>query len=108
MITIITELTEEFEGQFKSLGENAEKYLPFLVPIKKENENGKTVTYKIKFIGNIRFLVSALLSLAYNITEGLHKGKCEELNKICNSLILPNVEERCLSISVHGPLAKIQ
>ena len=108
MITIITELTEEFEGQLRSLGENAENYLPFSVPIKKENENGKTVTYKIKLIDNIRFLVSALLSLAYNLAKELHESKCEEFNRICNSLILSNVEERCLPISVHGPLAMIQ
>ena len=30
---IIKELTEEFEGQFEWLGENAEKYLTFSVPI---------------------------------------------------------------------------
>ena len=33
---IIKELAEEFEGEFECLGENTEKYIIFLVPIKKE------------------------------------------------------------------------
>ena len=32
---IIKELAEEFKGQFECLGENTEKYVTFLVPIKK-------------------------------------------------------------------------
>ena len=32
---IIKELAEEFEGEFECLGENTEKYITFLVPIKK-------------------------------------------------------------------------
>ena len=47
---IIKELAKEFEGQFECLGENAEKYIIFSVPIKKEVYNGKTTTNKIKFI----------------------------------------------------------
>ena len=33
---IIKELAEEFEGEFECLGENAEKHITFLAPIKKE------------------------------------------------------------------------
>ena len=33
---IIKELAEEFEGQFECLGEDAEKYITFSVPIKKD------------------------------------------------------------------------
>ena len=47
---LIKELAEEFKGQFECLGENTEKYITFSVPIKKEYDNGKTITYKIKFI----------------------------------------------------------
>ena len=53
---IIKELAEEFEGQFECLGENTEKYITFSVQIKKEHDNGKTITYKIKFIDSFRFL----------------------------------------------------
>ena len=45
---IIKELAEEFKGQFECLGENKEKYITFSVPIKKENKDGKIITYKLK------------------------------------------------------------
>ena len=41
---IIKELAKEFEGQFECLGENTEKYIPLSVLIKKELDNGKTLT----------------------------------------------------------------
>ena len=50
---IIKKLAEEFEGIFESLGENTEKYITFTekcitfsVPLKKENDNGKKITYR--------------------------------------------------------------
>ena len=57
---IIKELAEEFKGQFECLGENTEKYITFSVPIKKEHDNGKTSTYKLKFIYSYRFMQSKL------------------------------------------------
>ena len=39
---IIKQLAKEFEGQFKYLGENTEKYITFSVPIKKELNNSIT------------------------------------------------------------------
>ena len=71
---IIKELAEEFEGQFKCLGENTEKYITFSVPIK----NDQKITYKIKFIDSFRFMSSSLSSLADNLTEGLHNDKCKD------------------------------
>ena len=47
---IIKQLAEEFEGELKCLGENAKKYITFSVPFKKEKDNSKTITYKLKFI----------------------------------------------------------
>ena len=44
---IIKELAKEFKGQFESLVEITEKYLTFSVPIKKELENDKAITYEI-------------------------------------------------------------
>ena len=41
---IIRELAEDFKGQFECLGKNTEKYIIFSVPIKKEHDNGKTIT----------------------------------------------------------------
>ena len=66
---IIRELAEEFKGQFECLGENTEKYITFSVPIKKEHNNGKTITYKIKFIDSCRFMQSKLSYLADNLSE---------------------------------------
>ena len=66
---IIRELAEEFKGQFECLGENTEKYITFSVPIKKEHNNGKTITYKIKFIDSCRFMQSKLSDLVDNLSE---------------------------------------
>ena len=60
------------------MGENTEKYVTFSVPIKKELGNGKSITYKIKFIDSFRFMSSSLSNLADNLSEGLHCGKCTD------------------------------
>ena len=73
---IIKELAEEFKGQFECLGENTEKYITFSVPIKKENEDGKTTTYKIKFIDTCRFMQSKLSDLADNLSE-INNNECK-------------------------------
>ena len=72
---IIRELAEEFNGQFHCLGENTEKYITFSVPIKKENDNHKTITYKIKFIDTCRFMQSKLSDLADNLSEIIKPAK---------------------------------
>ena len=59
---IIKQLAEEFEGQFACSGENAEKY------IKKENDSGKPITYKIRFIDSYRFMQSKLSDLIDNLS----------------------------------------
>ena len=55
---IIKQLAKTFKGQFECLGENSEKYITFSVPIKKELDNGKTITYKLKFIDSFRFTIN--------------------------------------------------
>ena len=55
---IIKELAKEFEGTFECLGENTEKYVTFSVPIKKQVDNGKSITYKIRFKDSYRFMSS--------------------------------------------------
>ena len=61
------------------MGENTEKYKTFLIPIEKELENGKTITYKIKFIDSFRFMSSSLSSLDNdNLFEELHNNKCTD------------------------------
>ena len=41
-------------------------------PKKIEKDNGKTITYKIKFIDSVRFVSSLLSNLDDNLNEGLH------------------------------------
>ena len=71
---IIKELAEEFE----CLREKMEKYITFSVPLEKETENGKTITYQMKFIDNVRFMSSSLSSLADNLSEGLYKKRSKD------------------------------
>ena len=81
---IIKELAEEFNGQFECLRENTEEHNTFSVPLKKENKDGNTITYKTKFIGTSRFMQSKLSDLADNLSEINNKDckKCMERNKI--------------------------
>ena len=46
-----------------------EKYITFSAPIKKEHDNGKTTTYKLKFIYSCRFMQSSLSNLVDNLSE---------------------------------------
>ena len=76
---IIGELVKEFEGNFKCLGENTEKYITFSMPMKKKFENKNLeITYKIKFIDSYRFMSSLLSKLVDNLFEGIHNNKCLE------------------------------
>ena len=72
---IIKKLAKEFEGQVECLGENTEKYVTFSVPIKKELDNGKKITYKIKFIDSFRLMSSLLSSPVDNLSDGFY---CDE------------------------------
>ena len=66
---LIKELAEESQGEFKCLRESAEKYISFSVPIKKEHDNNKTITYKIKFVDTCRFMPSKLSDLVENLNN---------------------------------------
>ena len=59
-----------------NLRENTEKYITFSVPIKKGLDNGKSITYKIKFIDSFRFMSSSLSNLVDKLSEGLNSDKC--------------------------------
>ena len=66
--------------------ENTEKYRSVFVLIEKEvmkidkdgNESVITVSCKIKFIYSERFLATSLSNLVDNLTEGIHKIKCND------------------------------
>ena len=92
---IINKLAKEFDSQLECLGENTEKYIAFLVPISKELDNGKTITYKLKFIDSFRFMLTSLSSLVDNLSE-IYKKKCKgceekrKIKSICNFIGLKN------------------
>ena len=69
------------------MGEHAEKYISFLVPIKKGHDNGRSITYKTKFIDSFRFLSSSLLSLVHNLPGGLHSDKCTDCKSCLDYMI---------------------
>ena len=46
-----------------------EKYITFSVPIKKKCDNSKTIRYKLRFIGNFRFMPTSLSEL-FDIKSG--------------------------------------
>ena len=70
-------LIEEFKGEFECLGENTEKYITFSVPLKKENDNGKKITYKLKFIDSYRFMSTSLSSLVDNLSK-VYDKECKK------------------------------
>ena len=76
---IIKELVKEFDGNFKCLGENTEKYITFSAPVKKKIENKDIeITYKTKFIDSYRFMSMPLSKLTDNLSEGIHNNKCDD------------------------------
>ena len=92
---IIKELAEELKGQFECLGENTEKYITFSVPIKKELDNSKLVTYKIKFIDSFRFMSSSLSNLVDNFSEGLHSDKCTDCKSCLDYMTAKDNQGNC-------------
>ena len=66
---IINQLAIEFNGEINCIGDIVEKYITFYVPIKKELNNGRTVTYKLQFIDSYRFMQSSLSDLVDNTSE---------------------------------------
>ena len=66
---IINELAKEFGGNINCLGENMEKYITFNVQLRKINENGKLITYKLKFVDSYRFMSTSLSNLTDNLSE---------------------------------------
>ena len=68
---IINQLAEEFIGELNCIGENMEKYITFSAPIKKKCDNGKTITYKLRFIDSFRFMSTSLSELLDNMSGNL-------------------------------------
>ena len=65
---IINELAKEIDS-ITCLGKHTEKYITFTVPMKKENKDGKLITFKLKFIDSFRFMSRSLSDLVDNLSE---------------------------------------
>ena len=67
------------------------KNICFSVPIKKECDNGKIITYNLKFIGRFRFMSTSLSEVADN-TSGIFNSieckSCIEKKIIQNAVLL--------------------
>ena len=87
---IIKESAKVFEGQFKFLGENREKYITFSASIKKELDNIKRITFKIKLIDSSRFMSTSLSSLVANLSERVHTDKCTDCKSCLDYMSVKN------------------
>ena len=67
---------------------NTEKYITVSVPIKKELNNGKTITYKFKFIDSFRFMSSSLSSLVDNLFDGICNDKCIDCKSSLDYMVI--------------------
>ena len=86
----INKLAKVFYGQLECLGENTETYITFSVPISKELDNGKTITYKLNFIDSFRFMSISLSSLVDNLSEALHTDKCKDCKSELDFMSIKN------------------
>ena len=78
---IINQLAEEFKGELNCIGENMEKYITFSVTIKKECNDGRTITCKLRFIDHFRFMSASLSDLADNMSGVFNNIGCKSCMK---------------------------
>ena len=83
-----------------------EKYVTFSVPIKKKCDNGKTITYKLRFIDSFRFMSTSLSELVDNMSGNfnsieckscIENNRCEQCKKLIERLIkkFPSAYQFC-------------
>ena len=75
---IIKQLAKKFEDKFECLKENTEIYITFSVPIDKELDNGKTITYRLEFIDSFRFMSTLVSRLVDNLCE-IYKKRMQRM-----------------------------
>ena len=96
---IINQLAKEFKGELDRIGENMEKYITFSAPIKKIYDDGKTITYKRRFIDSFRFMPTLLSELVDNMSGNFNSIECKSCteNKRC---------EKCKKIRINQKVSK--
>ena len=82
----------------KGLGENTEKYISFSIPLKVENDEGKKILCKLKFIDSMRFMMGSLADHADNLSDlnSVLCNKCMERNKTLSQCHYVNNENNHL------------
>ena len=53
-----------------------EKYIKISTPIKKKYDDGKTITYKLRFINSFRFMPTSLSELIDNMLVNFNSSEC--------------------------------
>ena len=79
---ILNRLAIECKGELNCIGDNMEKCITFSVPIKKECDNNKAVTYKLKFIDIMSDSLSNLANNTSGIFNSIERKSCIEKIKI--------------------------
>ena len=76
---ILNQLAIEFKGELNCIGDNMENYITFSVPIKKEcnNNDNKTITYRLKYIDSFRFMPTSLSELVNNTSGIFNSIECK-------------------------------
>ena len=59
--------------------------------IKKENENGESITRTVKLIDSVRSMLSLLSIQANALTKGFHKDKCKNFKSDLEYMTVNNV-----------------
>ena len=83
-----------------------EKYITFSTPIKKKCDDGKTITYKLRFIDSFRFMPTSLSELVDNMSGNfnsieckscMENNRCKECKKLIEGLIkkFPSIYQFC-------------
>ena len=71
------------------MGENSEKYIAFTVPFKKDINNYRLITYRLKFIDSFRLFASSLSNLVNNLVDQLY-SKCSHCNNLLHYMLFKN------------------
>ena len=78
-----------------------EKYITFSVPIKKECDDNKIVTYKLRFIDSLGFMPTSLSELVDNFSAKIFNSivctKCMEREKINSGCKFDDLKDNTLS-----------
>ena len=74
---ILNQLAIEFKGELNCIGNNIEKHITFSGPIKKECDNNKIITDKLKFIDSFRFMPTSLSELVDSTSGVFNSIECK-------------------------------